>query len=181
VGTAYSQTLAATGDTPITWTLDSGTLPGGLSLSAGGIISGTPAATGTFNFTVKATNGAGDDTQALSIAIAAAPTFAVAIVNGTADKATAAAGATVNINANAPTSGFLTGQRFKEWTASSSSVVFANKNSAATTFGMPASDVTVTAQFDTVIRLWGKNTGYASNIWNWLLCILCFGWIWMAF
>ena len=42
VGTAYSQTLTATGDTPITWSV-SGTLPAGLSLEAAtGIISGTP-------------------------------------------------------------------------------------------------------------------------------------------
>jgi hypothetical protein len=31
------------------------------------------------------------------------------------------------------------------------------------------------------IKLWGKTTKYVSNFWNWLLCILCFGWIWMAF
>jgi LPXTG-motif cell wall-anchored protein len=71
VGTAYSQTLAATGGTPITWTTD-GPLPGGLSLSAAGVISGTPTATGTFKFTVKATNDKGDDTKELSIVITAA-------------------------------------------------------------------------------------------------------------
>ena len=31
------------------------------------------------------------------------------------------------------------------------------------------------------IRLWCKTTKYESNLLNWLLCILCFGWIWMAF
>jgi hypothetical protein len=31
------------------------------------------------------------------------------------------------------------------------------------------------------ISLWGKTTGYVSNFLNWLLCIICFGWIWMAF
>ena len=31
------------------------------------------------------------------------------------------------------------------------------------------------------ITLWGKQTRYQSNILNWLLCIICFGWIWMAF
>jgi len=30
------------------------------------------------------------------------------------------------------------------------------------------------------IKLWGKTTKYPSNFLNWLLCILCFGWIWMA-
>lgn len=73
VGEAYSQTLAATGTTPITWALGSGSsLPAGLTLSLSGIISGTPTATGTFTFTVKATNSASSDTQELSIVIQAA-------------------------------------------------------------------------------------------------------------
>lgn len=71
VGEAYSQTLAATGTTPITWSIDSGSLPAGLSLS-GDTISGTPATAGTFTFTVKAANSAGSDTKELSIVIQAA-------------------------------------------------------------------------------------------------------------
>ena len=74
VNAAYNQTLTATGDTPITWTLDSGTLPDGLGLSSGGVISGTPTAAGTFDFTVKAANGVSPDaTKALSIIISNAP------------------------------------------------------------------------------------------------------------
>ena len=73
VGEAYSQALAATGTAPITWSIDSGSsLPAGLTLSLSGIISGTPTATGTFTFTVKATNSAGDDTKKLTIVIQAA-------------------------------------------------------------------------------------------------------------
>ncbi|MDR2970324.1 MAG: putative Ig domain-containing protein [Bacteroidales bacterium] len=68
-GTAYNQTLTATGTTPITWSLQSGTLPAGLNLSAAGAISGTPTSAGTSNFTVKATNSVGNDTKALSIVI----------------------------------------------------------------------------------------------------------------
>lgn len=72
VGEAYSQTLAATGTTPITWALGSGSsLPAGLTLSDG-TISGTPTTTGTFTFTVKAANSAGDDTKKLTIVIQAA-------------------------------------------------------------------------------------------------------------
>lgn len=71
VGEAYSQTLAATGTAPITWSIDSGSLPAGLSLS-GDTISGTPTTTGTFTFTVKAANSAGDDTKKLTIVIQAA-------------------------------------------------------------------------------------------------------------
>jgi len=73
IGAAYSQTLAATGGvTPYTWSLVSGSLPAGLSLSSGGVISGTPTATGTSNFTVRVTDSqapADTDDQALSITV----------------------------------------------------------------------------------------------------------------
>ncbi|MDR2687883.1 MAG: putative Ig domain-containing protein [Oscillospiraceae bacterium] len=72
VGTPYSVTLAATGDATITWTLDGGALPGGLSLSTAGVISGTPTASGAFTFTVKAANAAGSAAKTLSIAVSAA-------------------------------------------------------------------------------------------------------------
>ena len=73
-GTAYSATLAATGGTsPYTWSILSGSLPTGLSLSAGSI-SGTPTVAGTSNFTVQAQDSKGQTaTQALSIVISAAP------------------------------------------------------------------------------------------------------------
>ena len=69
VGTSYNQTLSATGTTPINWSLASGNLPTNLTLSTTGTISGTPTTVGTFNFTVQATNSAGNATKALSITI----------------------------------------------------------------------------------------------------------------
>jgi len=55
-GTAYSQTLATTGGTaPFRWSVQAGALPTGLQLgTANGVISGTPSAAGTFDFTVQA-------------------------------------------------------------------------------------------------------------------------------
>src|SRR5229473_7323381 len=52
-GAAYQGALAASGgSTPFTWSLSTGTLPTGLSLSASsGAISVTPSASGSFNFT----------------------------------------------------------------------------------------------------------------------------------
>ncbi len=79
VGTAYNQTLAATGGTGIlTWQISVGALPAGLSLNpTTGLISGTPTTAATANFTVKVTDSAtptaNTATQPLSITVAAAP------------------------------------------------------------------------------------------------------------
>lgn len=73
VNTAYSQSLTATGAATITWSVTAGALPGGLTLSTEGVISGTPTVTGTFNFTVQAENSEGSDTQALSIVVNVEP------------------------------------------------------------------------------------------------------------
>ncbi len=75
---AYNQTLTATGGTqPYSWTLVSGSsLPAGLTLSTGGVISGTPTGPGTTNFTVQVKDSSSPvqtATAALSITIAAAP------------------------------------------------------------------------------------------------------------
>ncbi len=54
VNTPYSQTLQAnSGVPPYNWSVITGTLPVGLSLANNGVISGTPIATGTSNFTVQ--------------------------------------------------------------------------------------------------------------------------------
>jgi uncharacterized protein (TIGR03437 family) len=71
----YSQALAATGGLPpYTWSLLSGALPQGLSLSAAGIVSGTPADPGSFSFGVQVVDTAGASaTSMVMIAIQPAP------------------------------------------------------------------------------------------------------------
>ena len=54
VNASYSQQLIATGEGNITWSVVNGSLPTGLSLSTSGLISGTPMATGTSTFTLRA-------------------------------------------------------------------------------------------------------------------------------
>ena len=69
-GTAYSLTLAATGTTPMTWTVTGGALPSGLTLgSSTGTISGTPTAVGVFTPTVSATNALGSNSRPLSVTV----------------------------------------------------------------------------------------------------------------
>ncbi len=53
----YSQTLSGSGGVkPYGWTVASGALPTGLSLSSAGVISGTPTASGSFSFSVQLTD-----------------------------------------------------------------------------------------------------------------------------
>ena len=55
-GVSYNQTVTASGGAAPYALSFSGTLPTGLSLSSGGVLSGTPTAAGTFNFTITATD-----------------------------------------------------------------------------------------------------------------------------
>jgi len=59
VNVFYSQSLSATGGmAPYGYTIISGTLPSGVSLSSSGVLSGTPILAGAYNFTVEAIDGA---------------------------------------------------------------------------------------------------------------------------
>jgi Autotransporter beta-domain/Bacterial Ig-like domain (group 3)/Putative Ig domain/IPT/TIG domain len=90
IGVAYSQTLTASGGNgPYAFTsVASGALPPGLSLSNAGVISGTPTATGTFNFTVSGTDSSSASPAAFtsaSISIAInLPTLGLTPAPGTA-------------------------------------------------------------------------------------------------
>lgn len=99
VGTVYSQALTATGNEPITWTVESGSLPTGLTLG-GSTISGTPTQVGTASFTVKAANSLGTDTKALSITISVASTG-----GGSGGTPAGQGGASVIVNGESKTAG----------------------------------------------------------------------------
>ena len=73
VGAPYpsTQLTASGGATPYTWSVTAGSLPTGLApLSSTGVISGTPSATGTFQFTVQVKDSVGNtNTAALAITV----------------------------------------------------------------------------------------------------------------
>lgn len=77
VGAAYTQQLGAVGgQPPYSWYLAAGSasLPPGVSLNSGGLISGTPTTNGTFNFLVQAYDSIlGYATQPLAILIVGKP------------------------------------------------------------------------------------------------------------
>jgi hypothetical protein len=92
VGSAYSQTLVlAGGSGTFTWSVSTGTLPGGITLNpATGLLSGTPSAPGTFTFTVSATGGGQSAKQSLTITVGVpqAPPVTITGLPATATPAT---------------------------------------------------------------------------------------------
>ena len=154
VGDAYNQILAATGTNPITWGIEAGALPDGLTL-AGDTIKGTPSKAGEFKFTVKATNGGGFDTRELTIKIADTELakYHNVTLSGAGTGATGAgshaAGTTVNIYA-----GTKSGYTFNGWTSDDVTVLSASSKNAS--FVMPNKDVTVKANW---VYTGGGSTG----------------------
>jgi hypothetical protein len=73
LNTPYTATLEAVGGTPpYIWSIASGSLPSGLSLSSDGTISGTPTATGTFIFSLELVDSLGASarvTQSLEVTV----------------------------------------------------------------------------------------------------------------
>jgi hypothetical protein len=81
LGIGYYKALAvAPGVPPYSWSITSGALPAGLSINeASGVISGIPTVAGTFNFTVKVTDGlGGEGTKIMSLTIQNAPVITTA-------------------------------------------------------------------------------------------------------
>lgn len=80
-GAAYSQTLNASGGVPpYTWAVTAGSLPGGLTLSTTGVISGAASAAGTFAFTVQVKDSAKSTSTAtfsLTISLTASCTCSI--------------------------------------------------------------------------------------------------------
>jgi sugar lactone lactonase YvrE len=84
VGLRYTTQLdAIAGTAPYTWSVSSGTLPTGLTLSPAGSLSGTPQTAGAFTFTVSVTDSAAHTaTRSYTLTVNAAPTAGVWVSNG---------------------------------------------------------------------------------------------------
>jgi hypothetical protein len=169
LGTVYetgsiSTTVTATGDAPITYTLASGTLPTGSTLSTGGSLSGTAPATAsatTYNFTITAKDAQNQTTnRAFSLTInpdvvswsspASLATYSVfkdvAIANVTMS-ATSAAGGSITYTADTLPTGLSI--------------------SGANIAGTP----TVTASTTTVLTATATSTRTATRTINWVVSV----------
>jgi large repetitive protein len=70
-GVPYSTTLTVSGGSATSWTLSSGTLPPGFTLSNSGVLAGTATSEGSTTFTVKAANGSKSDSKTLTLSVVA--------------------------------------------------------------------------------------------------------------
>lgn len=71
INAPYTANLVAKGGTPTGWSLVSGALPAGVTLSPTGVVSGTPTASGEFNFRVRATSANGTDETSFKLFVSA--------------------------------------------------------------------------------------------------------------
>lgn len=87
VGTPYDQTISATGGAgSITFSVSQGSLPSGLTLGSDGQLSGTPTASGTFVFSISATDSFGcsaAQTYTLNISCLTIDISPLSLPNGT--------------------------------------------------------------------------------------------------
>ena len=117
----YQATLAAAGGTPpYSWSISSGALPAGLTLSPAGAVSGTPTTSGTASFAARVTDAASTSaSKTLSIPIVTSA--GLSLWPSTAVPATADRGADsaveLGVKFRSDASGFITGIRFYKSTA----------------------------------------------------------------
>ncbi|MBQ7170503.1 MAG: putative Ig domain-containing protein, partial [Synergistaceae bacterium] len=166
-GKAYSAQLAATGDSPITWTVYSGFLPTGLTLSDTGAISGTPTTAGTYTFTVKASNSGGEATKTFTLTVVQVITAPVitteSLPSATAGKAYSAAITATGDNITWTVSGLPSGLTFDSGTISGTpavsgiyTVTAAARNSAGAdskSFTLTVFDIAKPVVIDTDIKI----------------------------
>ena len=179
---AYTAMLAASGGlTPYSWSIASGALPTGLVLTSGtGVISGTPAAIGTFSFTVGVTAANGQSvTKPLGIIIANVVslwpgTTVPGLVDGGADSPVE-----LGVKFRSDVNGNITGIRFYKastntgthvanlWTSSGTlltTATFTGETASGWQQVLFSSPVPITANTIYVVSYHANNGHYSANL-----------------
>ena len=154
VGSAYSQTLNATGGTPsYRWSVSSGSLPAGLSLSpTKGILSGTPTTAGVSNFIISvqdSSSPAQTASQPFSITVAGASVSALGISTSSIPSATSGQSYSAVLSATggaAPYTWSLTSGSLPSGISLSSAGVLSGTSSTTGTFPFVATVSDTTSQ-----------------------------------
>jgi len=143
----YGTNLSATGGvTPYSWSIVSGSLPAGLTLDPGtGLISGTPSAFGTFNFTVRVTDSSTPTPQTadrpLSILI-----YELTSITVTPSNPTITQGQTVQFTATGTYSDMSTSNitSIVSWSSSNPAVATVDSTGLASGVGLGAVTISAT-------------------------------------
>ena len=183
VGTSYSATLSATGGTaPYTWSVVSGSLPAGLTLSASGSISGNPSSAGQSTFTLQAKDSAASPqaaTVSLTITVSAPAAAHVAITSASLPTATAGTAYSATLTASGGTQPYIwtlaSGQLPSGMNLSSAGVI-SGTTSVAGTFSFTAevtdaTSVSATAGLSLIVAAQSTTPGYTrwyapTSFWN---------------
>ncbi len=153
VGEDYSATLAADGSEPFTWSVTSGTLPGGLTLNPEtGEISGTPTTEGTSTFTVMAAHSWGEgndyemigDTKEFTITIEKAPDISVTGVTLDPDTLTLTEGETAALTATITPENAT--NKNVTWSSNNEAVATVDQTGNVTAEGAGTATITVTTE-----------------------------------
>lgn len=148
-GTAGSFQVTASGSPAPTFSVTSGALPNGVTLSSSGLLSGTPTQSGTFTFTITATNGtAPDATQSFTLTVNAAPTTPT--VNLSIAPATGTEAGTTLFTATATASATSTTDQTVSFTLTSGTAETADFTAIPATITIAAGSTTGTATFSVV-------------------------------
>lgn len=142
VGAAYNATLEASGTGTITWS-NSGDLPAGLTLSEStGVISGTPTAQGTSDFTVTATNDYGSDSKEFTLTIDQQGTIHVTSVSLDKTSLELTEGETAQLTATVTPEGAT--NKNVTWSTSDASIATVDANGLVTAVSAGTATITVT-------------------------------------
>jgi hypothetical protein len=183
VGTSYSAALNATGGTaPYTWSVVSGSLPAGLTLSTGGSISGTPKSAGQSTFTLQAKDSAASPqaaTVSFTIAVSAPAAAHVAITSASLPTATASTAFSATLSASGGTQPYtwtLASGQLPSGMSLSAAGVISGTTSVTGTFPFTAevideTGISATASLDLIVAAKSTTSGYtpwyaSTSFWN---------------